>query len=195
MIDPFDLSEAPEGEPLNFSTDQSVQWQRCVNIDSALYTVRYKLRPYAPLADGVAAIDQDITMAVVSGTDWAVDLVPADMTDWVSGDFFWDLIVTRIADDRELIVDSGEIEIFTTTSERRSHAQIMVKKIESVLNNRADSDVESYSVKSRSITKMSVSDLRQWRDYYMREINNQPRQLGIFNDKPTNVNSIRVRLK
>ncbi len=57
-----------------------------------------------------------------------------------------------------------------TTDDRRTHAEIMVAKIESVLQGRADHDIESYSIKNRSLTRMSVKELMHWRDYYRAEV-------------------------
>ena len=51
----------------------------------------------------------------------------------------------------------------------RSHAQIMVDKIESILEGKADADVASYSINGRSLTKMSFQDLTEARDFYKRE--------------------------
>ena len=61
-------------------------------------------------------------------------------------------------------------------SDPRSHAEIMVKKIESILQGRADQDVSSYSINGRSLTRMGVADLVEWRDYYMAEIVKQKRE-------------------
>ena len=80
------------------------------------------------------------------------------------------MIVTRISDSESTIVQTGVVVLFATTDDRRTHAEVMVKKIESLLSGRADSDVESYSIKNRSITKMSVNELRDWREYYLAEI-------------------------
>ncbi len=46
----------------------------------------------------------------------------------------------------------------------------MLAKLESVLTNRADSDVESYTIGSRSITKIPLNELMTWRDHYRSEV-------------------------
>jgi hypothetical protein len=52
----------------------------------------------------------------------------------------------------------------------RIHAEIMVDKIESLLAGKADSDVASYSIAGRSLTKLSFEELLAARDRYRREV-------------------------
>lgn len=193
MIDPFALNEAPVGEPLSLTIGQSAQWRRIINIDSSVFTLTYVLRDHGP-GDGHAH-DYQITMAPTSAGEFAADVLPTDITDWHSGHYFWDLIITRISDGRTKIIETGTIHVFGDNDERRSHAQIMIDKIESVLENRADSDVESYTIKSRSITKMSAKDLREWRDYYIREMANRPGDVGMFQVEEPKKNTLRVRFR
>ena len=79
-------------------------------------------------------------------------------------------------------VDEGKIEVLedlinTSATELRSHAKILLDKIESLLSGKADSDVSNYSINNRSLTKLSVDELLKWRDYYkaeyLREIREQ----------------------
>lgn len=192
MIDPFALDETSVGEPLSLVKGQSTQWRRNINIDDTLFTVSYVLRHYVPSA---VVIDYEIVMVSVASGVFAADIEPSDVTDWIAGRYYWDMVVTRISDSRTKVVETGEFRVFDTATDRRSHAEVMVSKIEGVLENRADNDVESYTIKSRSITKMSASELRQWRDYYLREIANQPANGGIFKQDGPKKNTLRVRFR
>lgn len=192
MIDPFALDEAPFGEPLSLVIGQSAQWRREVNIDSSLFTLRYVLRKFE--ADETP-VDYSITMDHVSGSEFAADVEPSDIETWDAGRYYWDLMVVRNSDDRTKPIGTGEIHIFSSTTDRRSHAEIMVLKIESILQNRADNDVESYTIKSRSITKMSAKELRDWRDYYIREIENRPLDAGLFAVDGPKKDTLRVRFR
>ena len=49
----------------------------------------------------------------------------------------------------------------------------MLDKIESILEGKADSDVSSYSIGSRSLSKMTPEELTTWRDYYKAEYNRE----------------------
>ena len=92
---------------------------------------------------------------------------------YTTGDYFWVLKVTQSSDSEELIIDSGKITVkdnyFGSTGDTRSHAKIMLDKIESILEGRADADVSSYSIQGRSLSKISINELLQWRDYYKAE--------------------------
>lgn len=82
----------------------------------------------------------------------------------------WSLIVIRKSDSESSEIGNGFVDIFATTDDRSTHAEQMVVKIESVLHGRADHDIESYSIKGRSLTRMSVRELTQWRSFYLNEI-------------------------
>ena len=92
---------------------------------------------------------------------------------YTTGDYFWVLKVTQSSDSEELIIDTGKITVkdnyFGSTGDTRSHAKIMLDKIESILEGRADADVSSYSIQGRSLSKISINELLQWRDYYKAE--------------------------
>tara|TARA_Y100000310_G_scaffold307942_1_gene350549 strand:+ start:2900 stop:3481 length:582 start_codon:yes stop_codon:yes gene_type:complete len=192
MIDPFALDEAPFGEPLSLVLGKSEQWRREINIDSGAHTLKYVLRHYEP---SNVVIDYSITMTPVTSGEFAADVEPSDISGWAEGRYFWDLVVVRTSDDRSKVIETGEIRIFGTSADRRSHAEIMVAKIESILQNRADNDVESYTIKSRSITKMSAKELRDWRDYYIREIENRPANAGLFAVDGPKKDTLRVRFR
>lgn len=198
MIDPFDVSKSPLGEPLGIVTGGSAQWRREIDIDDTLHTLQYVTRRFDPTeaGDSEDLTAQVISMTNVDGSCWGVDILAADTTDWVNGRFFWDLVVTRTSDSRTKVIDTGEFYVFGSDDDRRSHAQVMIGKIESILQGRADNDVESYSIKSRSITKMGVSDLRKWRDYYIRELEaQQPMDAGVFRSREPNKTTLRVRFR
>lgn len=87
------------------------------------------------------------------------------------------------------MVERGEFEAIpdldANGADPRTHAEIMLDKIESLLEGRADKDVSSYSIQGRSISKMSISDLLQWRDYYRKEVNKERRDNAIAIGRPT----------
>ena len=80
------------------------------------------------------------------------------------------MVLVRSSDSEAAVLGSGFLQVFGTTEDRRSHAEIMFGKNESVLSGRADHDIESYTIKSRSLTRMSVKELLNWRDYYKDEV-------------------------
>lgn len=192
MIDPFALDEAPLGEPLSLVVGHSAQWRREINVDNALFELRYDLREYEPSG---TPVDYSIPMVPLTAGEYGVDIIPPEIDGWVNGRYFWDLVLVRSSDDRAKVIETGEIRIFDDQTDRRSHAEVMIAKIEGVLQGRADNDVESYTIKSRSITKMSAKELRDWRDYYVREIKNQVSEKGLFEVGGPNKNTLKVRFR
>lgn len=52
----------------------------------------------------------------------------------------------------------------------KTHAATMLEKIEAVLEGRVDSDVESYQIAGRSITKIPIGELLTLREKYKAEV-------------------------
>jgi hypothetical protein len=55
----------------------------------------------------------------------------------------------------------------------KSHNKKMLEAINALLENRATSDQMSYTIAGRSITKLSIKDLLEWRDYYKAELSKE----------------------
>jgi len=94
------------------------------------------------------------------------------------------------------VVDNGQFSILPDLdielADPSGHAEIMLRKVESLLEGRADKDVSSYSIAGRSITKMSVTELLEWRNFYKREAAQNKRKNDIANGRQTN-STIKVR--
>ena len=90
------------------------------------------------------------------------------------GIYRWQAYITRTSDSERLTVDRGIFEIIANrdaaTTDPRSHAAIMVDKIESLMEGRADADVASYAINGRSLTKLSLEDLTIWLYRYKAEL-------------------------
>ena len=69
---------------------------------------------------------------------------------------------------------------------------ILLVKIESLLSGKADSDVSQYTIAGRQLTKMSMRDLLQARDYYRREVFLQKQQIAKKRGKDTG-STVKVR--
>jgi hypothetical protein len=158
---PFDLTVAPVTEPVSLIAGSWVGWRRELDYDDATFRLEYRF----------GTTDHDhIVVGEQVGTEWHFEIASADSTGFTAGDYRWDLYIVRLSDDEEYALSTGMMKVFGSTTDRRTHAEIMVAKIESILAGRADSDVMNYSIKNRSITKMSPKELVEWRDYYLVEI-------------------------
>lgn len=170
--DPFNPLSAPSTEPESIVLNTFVTWHRVLDYDPTLFSVKYVFRT-------TGHSHHDLAGVFISGSAWGFTITAAVSATWgASGEHTWDMVVTRLSDSAETIVQSGSINFFDTTSDRRDHAEVMLAKINSILEGRADSDVESYTIKDRSITKMSIKELTEWRNHYLAEIGQRPDNRG-----------------
>jgi hypothetical protein len=169
MANAFDSTNAPEGEPSEVVVGDFLQWKRSDLVSdypTDLYSLSY-----------VARINNSASEIVISTTGHTTHFLAtalnAATSTYAVGDYSWQAEITRTSDGERVTVDRGSFAVIADldaeNADTRSHAQIMVDKIESLLSGKADSDVASYSIAGRSLTKMSFQDLVNARDYYRAE--------------------------
>lgn len=170
MANLFDSDNAPTTEPAEIIAGDLLQWKRTdlgTDYDNSLYTLKYSAR-----LQGTGTTEVEIT-ASASGEDYLVSVASATTAAYTVGTYAWQAYITRDSDSERIKIDEGVWTVVANrdadTTDPRSHAKIMLDKIESILENRADADVDNYSIGSRSITKMSVEELTKWRSYYRAE--------------------------
>lgn len=163
--DPFAIDKSPTTEPDAMVIGSFVQWRRLFDYPSSTYTLRYDVHNGGQGHNVTFNGTYDAT-----NEWWAFSVGSADYGNVDAGLHHWDLVLTRTSDGEEVFLEHGALLFFASTGDRRTHAEIMVAKIESVMEGRADHDIESYSIKNRSLTRMSVKELMQWREYYLDEI-------------------------
>jgi hypothetical protein len=93
---------------------------------------------------------------------------------FLPGIYHWQLEITQTSSGNRIVVDTGDFnaipDMDSNQADPRIHAEIMVDKIQSLLQGKADSDVSNYSIAGRSLTKLSFTELLEARDYYRREV-------------------------
>jgi hypothetical protein len=186
MANLFNENEAPEGEPLKIVVGDFIQWKKSSLAETyppALYSANYVARITAGGATEVQIA------ATETSSYYLFTVSSATSAAFVSGFYHWQLEVTQTSSGNRIVVERGEFEFVqdldNNGADPRSHAEIMLDKIQSLLQGRADKDVSSYSIQGRSIAKMSVVDLLQWRDYYRKEVLKERRDNAISLGKPT----------
>jgi hypothetical protein len=186
MANLFNENEAPEGEPLKIVVGDFIQWKKSSLAETyppALYSANYVARITAGGATEVQIA------ATETSSYYLFTVSSATSAAFVSGFYHWQLEVTQTSSGNRIVVERGEFEFIqdldNTGADPRSHAEIMLDKIQSLLQGRADKDVSSYSIQGRSIAKMSIVDLLQWRDYYRKEVLKERRDNAISLGKPT----------
>ena len=163
------FTDIPEKEPVTIYKGETVVWNRKDLTDYPVGSYAMSWSARLESNGGTA-----FTATVTEVDDYYKFTLDNSATGgYTTGDYFWVLKVTQSSDSEELIIDSGKITVkdnyFGSTGDTRSHAKIMLDKIESILEGRADADVSSYSIQGRSLSKISINELLQWRDYYKAE--------------------------
>lgn len=193
MANLFDESNAPEGEPLKIVVGDFIQWKKTALAESyppATHSAEYVAR----ITAGGAS---EIKLAATERAGYYLFQVSsATSSAFTAGFYHWQLEITETASGNRIVVERGEFEavvdLDNNGADPRTHAEIMLDKIESLLEGRADKDVSSYAIQGRSISKMSIADLLQWRDYYRKEVAKERRDNAIALGKPTKT-TVKVR--
>jgi len=193
MANLFDVDNAPNQEPSAIRAGSYLQWKRADisdDYDSALYDLVYVAR-----LSGGTATEITITASKIS-SQYVVQVASTVTQNYVIGDYYWQAEIHRLSDSEVVVVDNGQFSILPDLdielADPSGHAEIMLRKVESLLEGRADKDVSSYSIAGRSITKMSVTELLEWRNFYKREAAQNKRKNDIANGRQTN-STIKVR--
>jgi hypothetical protein len=193
MANLFDAANAPEGEPLEIVVGDFIQWKRSDLVQD------YPLASYS--AQYVARItgggNTEVTIpATETGNTYLFTASSSTTSGFEPGYYHWQLEVIQTSSGNRVVVDRGEFtalaDLDVNGADPRSHAQIMIDKIESILQGKADSDVGSYSIAGRSLTKMSFAELMTARDQYKAEFQQEVVKDRARRGKPTG-STIKVR--
>jgi hypothetical protein len=173
MANLFDAANAPEGEPKDIVVGDFLQWKRSDLTDyktSDGYTAEYVAR-----ITGGGSTEIKIPQAAGSTDDYYLFTVSSGTSEsFLPGFYHWQLEITQTSSGNRIVVDTGDFnaipDMDSNQADPRIHAEIMVDKIQSLLQGKADSDVSNYSIAGRSLTKLSFTELLEARDYYRREV-------------------------
>ena len=171
MANLFDVTQAPTTEPDVVSPGDFIQWKRTdigSDYPNTAYTATYVAR-----ITGGGNTEIQITGSA-SDSDYLFTVSSTTSADFVVGLYHWQLEIKRNSDNNRIIIDRGYFtcvaDLDANGADPRTHAEIMVGKLESLLSGKADSDVDNYTINGRSLKKLSFSELLEARDYYKREV-------------------------
>ena len=195
MANLFDAANAPEGEPSEVTVGDFIQWKRSdivADYPPSLYSAEYVAR----ITGGG---ETEIKLAATEfDTYYLFTVDSATSADFVPGIYHWQLEITQTASGNRLVVDTGSFEAIpdldSNQADPRIHAEIMIDKIETILQGKADSDVGSYSIAGRSLTKLTFQELLEARDKYKAEVV-QYKNKELLKRGKSNGSTIKVRFR
>lgn len=121
------------------------------------------------------------------------DASAAVTSTWVAGDYklsiqYTDGSETYVAEVTSVLVEPA----LGSATDVRSHAKKVLDALESTLEGKASQDQLSYSIRGRSLSRMSPGELLEWRDKYKAEYKREVDAENIANGMGTS-SVIRVR--
>lgn len=170
MSNLFDAANAPSAVPEKIVVGDFIQWKR-TDLSSDYPPASYTATYIARITGGGASEIQ------VTGTNsdgiYLFTVTSATSAGFNAGQYHWQLEIVQNSSGNRIVVDRGYFEAIVdldvNNADPRTHAEIMITKIESLLSGKADSDVANYSIAGRSLTKLTFQELIQARDYYKQE--------------------------
>ena len=171
MANLFDATNAPEGEPTEVVVGDFLQWKRSdivADYPTDEYTATYVAR--------ITAGGSDEIQLTMTGHDtyYLATVTSATSADFAVGEYHWQLEIVQDSSGNRIVVDLGDFraiaDLDTNQADPRTHAQITLDKIESLIEGKADNDAQEYSIAGRQLKKYSFNELLDLREYYRREV-------------------------
>jgi len=170
MANLFDTANAPEGEPTEIIAGDLLQFKvtnLVTDYDPTLYTLTYTAR--------ISGQQDEIQFSATgNASSYLVSVTGTVTGSWSPGEYNWQQEIIRNSDSARIILKRGDFKIIAdldnTAVDNRSHSKVMVDKIESLLQGKADSDVSTYSIAGRSLTKLTFQELLDARNFYKSEV-------------------------
>lgn len=165
-------------EPTEFTAGDTVKWKVAFADFPANdgWTLKYTFR---------GPEIHDVT-ATADGADHSVTLSAAVSADFTAGDYWWDAYASKAAERYK--VRTGQLKVLanleavTGVYDGRSIVKRTLDALEAMIEGKASRDQMSYSIEGRSLSRMSVQDVLQWRGVYRglyrQELDAERRRLG-----------------
>jgi len=186
------FTEISEGEPPEIVVGDFLQWKKTDYArvyDPTLFTLEYHAR--------IAGGGNEISLVATNGGTYF--LIQADSTvtaSYNAGFYHWQADIIRISDQNRITIDRGTVTVVAdldqNSSDPRTHSEIMLSKIQSLLEGKADQDVSSYSIAGRSLTKLSFQELIDAEKYFAEKVRQEVARLDAKNHRDTGA-TVKVR--
>jgi hypothetical protein len=171
MANRFDIDQAPDGQqPEKIVIGDYLLWKR-TDLVSDYPLADYSMEYVARLTAG-GSTEIKVAATETNGT-YVFEVDSVTSATYAAGFYHWQLEVTKTSTGDRVVIETGTFtaveDLDVNGADPRSHAEIMITKIESLLQGKGDADVSSYSIQGRSLTKLSYQELIQARDYFRKE--------------------------
>ena len=152
---------APDQVPDQLPAGDTWQWTRSLSdYPAGTWTLAYRF---------ANEVDAFTVTATASGTDHAISVAASTTAGYKPGRYSWRAMVTSGAERHS--IESGVLEILpdpgaTGYRSVRTHARRVMEALEATIEGRATTDQLAMSIAGRSISRMSLTELREnWEKY------------------------------
>ena len=171
MANRFDIDEAPDGQaPETIVIGDYLLWKRTDLVDD--YPLATHSMEYVARITGGGSTEIKVAAQELNGT-YVFEVDSVTSAGYTAGFYHWQLEVTKTSTGDRVAIETGTFtaveDLDVNGADPRTHAEIMITKIQTILEGKADADVSSYSINGRSLTKLSYQELVDARDYYRKE--------------------------
>lgn len=165
-------------EPVFFTQADNVAWQKTfAQYPTSLWNLTYYIR-------GAANLD---VLATKNATMFLVNISSAQSSNLIAGSYWWQAVLTKGVD--RITIGSGRLEVKPNIQsvpinyDGRSHVKKTLDALDAMIEKRATSDQQSYSIQGRSLSRMNIDEILVWREKYRRfyssELREQKAQAGL----------------
>ena len=135
------------------------------------------------------------TVGVGVGSRHDFKLSPVETKAMEAGDYKVRVTVTDSVDVYTAYTTRAQVKLDPTVpGNDMSHVEKVLKALQATIEGRAGSDILNYSIRGRSIGRMSPQELLGWRDKYLQFWKEEQHEEDISNGLPGERGIIRVRL-
>ena len=159
--------DIPLNEPVELRAGDTWAWRRedLSDYPAPTWVLTYQLK--REVSGGNASI-----VAAASGTYHAVSVAKATTAGYAKGIWHWQAYVDNGAS--RYLVDRGTFNILPDFAvagdlDNRTHVKKTLDAIEAVIEGRATSDQQSYTIMGRSLTRIPIAELMVFREKYKAE--------------------------
>ena len=167
--------DIPGTEPVDFVAGDTVKWTKALTdyLPADGWALKYVFTTKGASFDVTATDNGDGSHLVTLSAATTAVLVPAE--------YRYQAFATKAAD--RYTVASGAVTVKPNFEnyegagkDNRTHAEKALELLEAAIEDRIPAGMESFSIAGRAINLMAPSDLREWRDYYRRDVAREKRR-------------------
>ena len=168
MSNRFDSVNYPTKVPDELYVGDNWLWKKDLDdYPPASYQLTYSFRLLTSAATEISLGSSVITE---SGGEYLVEVPSATTAGYTKGDYTYQEYITKTSSSQRLVISSGILTVKSNldadTTDPRSHNRIVLDALEATLENRASIDQMSMSIAGRSLSRMSPSELNDWKSHY-----------------------------